>query len=98
MPYEIPRKRGKNEQKQTSTGSQEKWGVHCPFIGCRVPDFVASSGKGGVEVIYADENARLTQKMMGLLYDVKTHTINYHLKKVFADSELDEVSVIRIFE
>ena len=48
-------------------------------------------------MIYADENAWLTQKMMGLLYDVKTHTINYHLKKVFADSELDEVSVIRNF-
>jgi len=24
--------------------------------------------------------------MMGLLYDVETHTINYHLKKVFSDS------------
>jgi hypothetical protein len=35
--------------------------------------------------------------MMGLLYDVETHTINYHLKKVFADSELDEDSVIRNF-
>lgn len=58
--------------------------------------FVASSGKGGVEAIYADENVWLTQKMMGLLYDVKTHTINYHLKKVFADSELEE-AVIRNF-
>lgn len=26
--------------------------------------------------------------MMGQLYDVETHTINYHLKEVFADSEL----------
>lgn len=52
---------------------------------------------GGMEAIYADENVWLTQKMMGLLYDVKTHTINYYLKKVFADSELDGVSVIRKF-
>lgn len=34
---------------------------------------------------------------MGVLYDVKTHTINYHLKKVFSDSELEENSVIRNF-
>jgi hypothetical protein len=35
--------------------------------------------------------------MMGVLYDVETHTINYHLKKVFVESELQEESVIRNF-
>lgn len=59
--------------------------------------FVAASGQGGVEAVYADENVWLSQKMMGQLYDVETHTINYHLKKVFADSELQEDSVIRNF-
>ena len=59
--------------------------------------FVAASGKGGVEAVYADENIWLTQKMMGVLYDVETHTINYHLKKVFADSELEKEAVIRNF-
>ncbi len=59
--------------------------------------FVAASGTGGVEALYADENIWLTQKMMGILYDVETHTINYHLKKVFADRELQEESVIRKF-
>jgi hypothetical protein len=59
--------------------------------------FVAASGHGGVEAVYADENVWLTQKMMGGLYDVETHTINYHLKKVFADSELEEEAVIRNF-
>jgi len=59
--------------------------------------FVAASGEGGVEAVYADENIWLTQKMMGMLYDVETHTINYHLKKVFSDSELEEDSVIRNF-
>ena len=58
---------------------------------------MAASGHGGVEAVYADENVWVTQKMMGLLYDVETHTINYHLKKVFADSELEETSVIRNF-
>ncbi len=59
--------------------------------------FIAASGHGGVEAVYADENVWITQKMMGLLYDVETHTINYHLKKVFSDSELVEESVIRNF-
>ena len=59
--------------------------------------FVASSGQGGVEAVYADENVWLTQKMMATLYDVETPTINYHLKKIFEDSELQEDSVIRNF-
>jgi hypothetical protein len=59
--------------------------------------FVAASGQGGVEAVYANESIWLTQKMMGTLYDVETQTINYHLKKVFGDSELEEASVIRKF-
>jgi len=59
--------------------------------------FVAATGSGGVEAVYADESIWLTQKMMGVLYDVETHTVNYHLKKVFSDSELEEDSVIRNF-
>lgn len=59
--------------------------------------FVAASGQGGVEVVYADEDIWLTQKMIGQLYEVKTHTVNYHLKKIFADNELSEDAVIRKF-
>jgi hypothetical protein len=59
--------------------------------------FVASAGQGGVEAVFADANVWLTQKMMGQLYDVETPTINYHLKKVFTDSELEKDSVIRNF-
>ena len=59
--------------------------------------FVAASGQGGVEAVYADENVWLSQKMMGVLYDVETHTVNYHLKKVFVDNELQEDSVLRNF-
>ncbi len=49
------------------------------------------------EAVYADEDVWLTQKMLGTLYDVETNTINYHLKKIFSDSELEEDSVIRNF-
>ena len=59
--------------------------------------FIAASGEGGVEAVYADEDVWLSQKMMGMLYDVETHTINYHLKKIFADDELEESTVIRKF-
>lgn len=58
---------------------------------------MAASGEGGVEAVYADEDVWLTQKMLGTLYDVETNTINYHLKKIFSDSELEEDSVIRNF-
>jgi hypothetical protein len=59
--------------------------------------FIAASGDGGVNAIYKDENIWLTQKMMGELYQVETHTINYHLKKILEDSELEEQAVIRKF-
>ena len=49
------------------------------------------------KAVYADENVWLSPKMMGVLYQVEPHTINYHLKKCFAVGELDEASVIRNF-
>lgn len=59
--------------------------------------FIAATGEGGIEAVYADENVWLTQKMMGILYNVEPNTINYHLKKIFKDMEVDENSVIRKF-
>ena len=59
--------------------------------------FITATGEGDVNVIYSDENVWLTQKMMGVLYNVETNTINYHLKKIFMDKEVDENSVIRKF-
>ena len=59
--------------------------------------FITATGESDVNAVYFDENVWLTQKMMGLLYHVETHTINYHLKKIFADGEVDENSVIRKF-
>ncbi len=59
--------------------------------------FITATGDGDVNAVYADENVWLTQKMMGVLYDVGTNTINYHIKKLFRDGEIDEDSVIRKF-
>ena len=59
--------------------------------------FIAATGDGGINAVYADENIWLSQKMMGTLYNIETHTVNYHLKKIFSDAELEEDSVIREF-
>jgi len=48
-----------------------------------------------VEVAYQDETVWLTQKLMSELFGVEVNTINYHLKEVFGDGELEESSVIR---
>ncbi len=59
--------------------------------------FITATGESDVNAVYCDENVWLTQKMMGILYNVGTNTINYHLKKIFSDGEVDENSVIRKF-
>ena len=61
--------------------------------------YVASVGdqQDSIEMRYEDENIWLTQKMMATLYDVGLPTINEHIKKIYADSELEESSTIRNF-
>ena len=59
--------------------------------------FVAAVGnsEASVEMRYENENVWLTQKMMATLYDVSIPAINQHLKRIFDDNELEEVSVIK---
>ncbi len=59
--------------------------------------FVAAGGstETSVEMRYEDENIWLTQKVMASLYDVSVPAINQHLKRIFADNELEESSVIK---
>lgn len=61
--------------------------------------FIAANGddQEAIEIRYEDENIWLTQKMMAALYDVSVATINEHLKKIYADSELQEEATIRNF-
>mgnify|MGYP002549933602 FL=1 len=61
--------------------------------------YVASIGdqQDSIEMRYEDENIWLTQKMMATLYDVGLPTINEHIKKIYADSELEEAATIRNF-
>ncbi len=61
--------------------------------------YIAATGDNpeSFEMRYEDENIWLTQKMMAALYDVDVRTINYHIQKVFEDSELEENATIRNF-
>lgn len=58
--------------------------------------YVAAVGDStdSMEMRYENENIWMTQKMIAVLYDVDVRTINYHLKKIFEDGELQENSVI----
>ena len=59
--------------------------------------FIASTGGSddAVEMRYEGENIWLTQRMMAELYGVDVRTINYHIKRVYADRELDENRTIQ---
>ena len=37
---------------------------------------ISATEESDVNAVYCDENVWLTQKMMGLLYNVETHTMN----------------------
>ena len=59
--------------------------------------FVAATGENteNIEMRYEDENIWLTQKMLATLYDVSVPAINQHIKKIFADSELEQMATIK---
>lgn len=81
-------------------GKENKQPTSSPLIRSSAAEyltFIAASGHGGVEALYADESIWLSQKMMATLYDVNVRTISEHLKKIFSDNELQETAVIRKF-
>ena len=59
--------------------------------------FVAAGGgsETSVEMRYENENIWLTQKMMAALYNVSVPAINQHLKRIFADNELERGSTVK---
>lgn len=59
--------------------------------------FITATGESDVNAIYCDEDVWLTQKMIGLLFGVQPNTISYHLKRIFADEEVDEIAATRKF-
>ncbi len=59
--------------------------------------FQTENGKVNIDVYFQDETLWLTQKLISELFEKGRSTITEHLKKIFADGELDENSVCRDF-
>jgi len=59
--------------------------------------FQTESGKVNIDVYFQDETLWLTQKLIAELFEKGRSTITEHLKKIFAEGELDENSVCRDF-
>ena len=59
--------------------------------------FVAATGnaQNSVEMRYEDENLWLTQKMMATLYDVSVPAVSQHLKRIYADNELEREATVK---
>ena len=57
--------------------------------------YTTETGNIIVEVLFSDETFWLSQKRMAELFGVEVHTINYHLKEIYASVELKEEATIR---
>ena len=92
-------KRAHEEIKEESCLNRKKGEVSIRSSAAEYLTYVASIGdqQDSIEMRYEDENIWLTQKMMATLYDVGLPTINEHIKKIYADSELEQEATIRKF-
>ncbi len=59
--------------------------------------FKTENGKVNIDVFFQDETLWLNQKSMAELFEKGRSTITEHLKKIFADGELEEQVVCRDF-
>lgn len=59
--------------------------------------FKTENGKVNIDVFYQNKTLWLTQKKIAELFEKGRSTITEHLRKIFADGELDEDSVCRDF-
>jgi hypothetical protein len=59
--------------------------------------FSVQAGEDGIEVRIEDENVWLTQKLIAKLFGVEVNTINYHIKEIFQNKELNSDATIRKF-
>jgi hypothetical protein len=59
--------------------------------------FTTQAGEKGIEVRVEDETVWLTQKLIGVLFDVDVRTVSEHLQNIFNSGEVTESAVIRKF-
>ncbi|MDF2546320.1 MAG: cell filamentation protein Fic [Anaerosolibacter sp.] len=59
--------------------------------------FTSQANENTIEVRVEDETVWLSQKMIGELFSVESHTINYHLQEIYKTHELSEEATTRNF-
>jgi len=59
--------------------------------------FTGQAGEQSIEARYEEETIWLSQKLMAQLFDEVVNTINYHLKEVLEDGEIQPEATIRTF-
>ena len=59
--------------------------------------YTSNFGEVKVYVYIEDETIWLTQKAIGTLFGKSKSTISEHLKNIFSENELEEISVVRKF-
>lgn len=57
--------------------------------------FETQSHADSIEVVYEDGTLWMSQRMMGLLFDVESNTITYHLREIYKIGELEQESTCR---
>ena len=57
--------------------------------------FTKQAGENGIEVRVQDGTIWLSQKFMAALFDCTPENITMHLKNIFAEGELNEISVTK---
>jgi len=59
--------------------------------------YTGSDGRVNIEVFLQDETVWLTQKAIGVLFGKSKATISEHLKKIYAEGELEVTATVRNF-
>lgn len=65
-----------------------------------VNQFVLYTGEDGdvkLRLFLEDETLWLSQKLIGELFQVEPHTVNYHIKEIYKSGELNELATTRNF-
>lgn len=65
-----------------------------------INQFVLYTGDDGdvkLQIFLEDETLWLSQKLIGDLFQVESHTVNYHIKEIYKSGELEELATTRKF-
>ena len=65
-----------------------------------INQFILYTGDDGdvkLQIFLEDETLWLSQKLIGDLFQVESHTVNYHIREIYKSGELEELATTRKF-